>query len=288
MIKRMFRVMPKLFRVKQWIKNFLVLIPFLAAGKEMTWFNLKLLFLGFMSFCLTSSIIYMINDWNDKEADRLHETKSKRPIASREVSAKFVILSCISLFTVLINLLIHLNLAFISVIFVYASNSLLYTFYLKKIPILEFISVSIGFILRGYAGATIFSINLSSWFLIVIWFSSLYLILGKREAEFRKSLPRHHVRQVLNDYTLDFLKDSKLVSLSAAVTSYCSWALFEKTDNLYTLLSVIPVTAFFLTYSIQLEKSKGESPEVIMLENRLILLCLGAILVLLYLSATFV
>ncbi len=274
--------------MKQWIKNFLVLVPCFAAGIEINWENSVLLLLGFLSFCFTSSIIYMINDWNDQEADRLHEIKSKRPIASRDVSAKFVLTICISLFSLLILLLLHQNAAFVIVIFVYAFNSLSYTFYLKKVPIVEFISVSIGFILRGYAGATIFSINLSSWFLIVIWFSSLYLILGKREAEYGRFPEGDHVRRVLNDYSSSFLKDSKLVSLSAALTSYCSWALYEKTDNAFTLLSVLPVTVFFFTYSIQLEKSKGESPEVIMLESRLILLCLATMLVLLYLSTTFV
>jgi hypothetical protein len=147
-------------------------------------------------------------------------------------------------------------------------------------------SLSLGFILRGYAGAAIFSIKLSSWFLIVIWFSSLYLVLGKRHSEFLKYGKDNNARQVLREYSLDFLKDAKLVSLSAALTAYCSWALYEKSDNIFSLVSVIPTTMFFMTYSIQLDKSKGESPETIMLGSRIILFCLGALLFLLYLSSS--
>lgn len=284
MFRSKFAVILNLLRAKQWVKNFLLIVPFFATGLQLNLTNLRLLFLGFSSFCIVASIIYIINDWHDQEFDRLHETKSKRPIASGEASAKFVGVSVMSLVLLLFILLTQLNESFIMVVIIYVFNSLLYTFYLKKIVVVELVSVSMGFILRAYAGAMIFNIELSSWFILVTWFSSLYLVLGKREAEWRKYNQDSKTRSVFKDYSNTFLKDSKLVSFAVALISYCLWALIQKADNLYSTLSILPATVFFLSYSNQLEKSQSESPETIMLGSRIILLCLGAILILLYLS----
>ena len=170
MFKHMLVKVPQLLRMKQWIKNLLVIVPFFAAGIGFTWTNVKLLLLGVISFCFSSSLIYIVNDWHDRESDRLHETKSRRPIASGDLSGIFVIAIGSLLVCLLLLVIFQLNLKFILVVLIYVLNSLIYTFYVKKIAVLEFISLSLGFIIRGYAGAAIFSIRLSSWFLIVIWF----------------------------------------------------------------------------------------------------------------------
>ena len=78
----------KLMRVHHYIKNFLILATIVCSGQL---FNLDKLInccLGFIAFCMYSSIVYIINDIADKEKDKLHPTKCRRPIASGSISIK--------------------------------------------------------------------------------------------------------------------------------------------------------------------------------------------------------
>ena len=60
--------------------------------------------IGFFAFCLSSSVIYIINDIFDVEKDKLHPKKCKRPIASGEISIKFAWVLAILLLVVVVTL----------------------------------------------------------------------------------------------------------------------------------------------------------------------------------------
>lgn len=69
-------------RVHHYVKNILVFSALACSGKM---FEVDLLLknvIGFMSFCLAASSIYIINDIRDKENDAKHPVKCKRPISS--------------------------------------------------------------------------------------------------------------------------------------------------------------------------------------------------------------
>lgn len=96
----------KLLRIKHWLKNGLVLLP-LFFGKSI--FNLNKIFfvlIAFIIFSFISSIVYIINDINDIEADRNHPKKKNRPLASGKVSIKNAILVLILLMILSISLII--------------------------------------------------------------------------------------------------------------------------------------------------------------------------------------
>ena len=113
----MFTQIIKLIRIPQWIKNFFVFVPLVFS---LNLFHKELLFttlLGFFIFCLTSSVVYIINDIVDADADRAHPVKKLRPIASRKISPSqgiiiaavftlFIVLLCIGLNSPFIFLLI--------------------------------------------------------------------------------------------------------------------------------------------------------------------------------------
>ena len=69
-------------RIHHWIKNLFVFIPLLISGSFIDFFLIKESFIAFLSFCLTSSIVYFFNDIIDIEKDKLHDSKKNRPIAS--------------------------------------------------------------------------------------------------------------------------------------------------------------------------------------------------------------
>jgi 4-hydroxybenzoate polyprenyltransferase len=75
----------KLLRPKDWAKNLFLFIP-LFFGRKI--FDVDLLFhvfLGAIAFSFVASSIYIINDYRDREDDRKHPDKCKRPLASGAV-----------------------------------------------------------------------------------------------------------------------------------------------------------------------------------------------------------
>jgi 4-hydroxybenzoate polyprenyltransferase len=86
----------KLMRLKQWIKNGFVAIPFVLSLKflEINFQNYFNLFLGILSFCLISSAVYIINDLIDIKEDRQHNKKKNRPLAKGSISVSLALIIC--------------------------------------------------------------------------------------------------------------------------------------------------------------------------------------------------
>ena len=78
----------KLMRVKHYIKNILVFMPFIFSGRLFQPEYLIRSISGFVAFCLLSSAVYIFNDIRDVDRDRLHPIKKSRPIASGAVSMR--------------------------------------------------------------------------------------------------------------------------------------------------------------------------------------------------------
>lgn len=76
----------KLMRIKHYIKNLLIFIPLFFSKNILDTYKLSAGLIGFMSFCLISSTIYIFNDICDVEKDRIHLKKKNRPIASGKIS----------------------------------------------------------------------------------------------------------------------------------------------------------------------------------------------------------
>jgi 4-hydroxybenzoate polyprenyltransferase len=80
------RALIRLMRPVQWIKNLLLFAALVFAKKLFVGESLALATLGFASFCLASSSVYIVNDLLDAERDRQHPVKRHRPIAAGAVS----------------------------------------------------------------------------------------------------------------------------------------------------------------------------------------------------------
>ena len=173
-----------LLRPYSWIKNLFIFVPLFFARDFFIYEKLTNVTLAFIIFCITASSVYIINDIFDIEQDRKHDTKKNRPIASGAVSVK----SAVTLFFCLLAinaLLIHF---FIPQIFqlvgLYFFLNILYSAYLKHIAILDLLLVSSFYYLRIMVGGIAAGVPISNWLSICIVFISLFLIVGKRLAEF--------------------------------------------------------------------------------------------------------
>ena len=211
-------------RPNHWQKNLIVFLAplFVFSLESQIWINsLK----AFFAFCLVSSSIYLINDCIDKKSDLKHPIKKNRVIASSLVSVRSAFkLSIILLF---LSLLIGFNInnLFASTLVVYYLIQILYCFYLKHVPLIEFFCLGSGFILRSIAGGVSSKIIISPWFLLSIGMLSLFLAVEKRKAELLNQRYEKTIsRKVLKSYSLNLLSKFESVLSTCTIMTYSLWA----------------------------------------------------------------
>jgi decaprenyl-phosphate phosphoribosyltransferase len=263
-------------RPKQWAKNLLVFAAPGAAGVLDDWPELGYALLTFVAFCLAASGIYCWNDALDIDADRAHPTKRFRPVAAGTVS----VATAKTVGTVLV--LAGLGVAggtgrwqTVLVVGVYVAVTLLYSFWLKHVAVLDIATVAAGFLLRAAGGAVAVDVEMSQWFVLVTVFGSLFIVVGKRYAELREMGENGAaVRATLADYTIGYLRIVLTLSCGATLVSYCLWAFETKelsgSDWPFYELSIVPMLIALLRYTLVLEQGHGAAPEDVFASDRVL------------------
>ncbi|MFI5778557.1 decaprenyl-phosphate phosphoribosyltransferase [Nocardia sp. NPDC051570] len=288
----------KAVRPRQWVKNVLVLLAPLVAGKipgtdsyaitDLTkdWH----IAVAFVVFCMAASGIYLVNDALDVEADRAHPTKRFRPIAAGVVPVNLAY--ALSVVLLLGSLLIALATAWqlAVVMAVYIGIQLAYCFGLKHQAVLDVCIVSSGFLLRAVAGGAAADIHLSQWFLLIMAFGSLFMAAGKRYAELKIALDTGaKIRKSLQYYTPTYLRFIWTLSATAVVVFYGLWAFeTDHKSNPWFAISMIPFTVAILRYAVDVDGGEAGEPEEIALGDRILQLLaiawIGAVGVAVYLT----
>jgi decaprenyl-phosphate phosphoribosyltransferase len=166
------RTILEITRPRQWVKNFLIVLGPFAAGILST--HILMLFVGIIGFTFASIIGYVINDWLDKDFDRLHIIKRNRGFASKKLDQRhlfFIIFICILGISVCSMLL---SLEFTVCVLIYLALTLSYSVWLKNWAVLELVVLSLGFVIRGVTGTVIAGILPSGWFILSIFFGNGY------------------------------------------------------------------------------------------------------------------
>lgn len=256
-----------LLRVKQWIKNIFV---FVAAffGKALTLANLPDLCIAFISFCFISSAIYILNDYRDLEQDRMHPKKSKRPLASGQVSLSTAAVIAILLATsalILAALVQYSSLLYL--IILYAAINTFYSFGLKKVAIVDLILVSSGFVLRVIGGAIVVNVDVSFWLLLMTFLFSMFIVIGKRRDDFKYGTENaNQLRGVNKSYSLTFLDYCILIFSTLLLVCYVMYTYFSPyfSSNIYwALISNVLVFMGLMRYlqAIFVENMGGSPTE---------------------------
>ncbi|MCI8484845.1 MAG: decaprenyl-phosphate phosphoribosyltransferase [Lachnospiraceae bacterium] len=276
----------KLMRVHHYIKNLLV---FAALGCSGQFFHLEKLSDGiaaFTAFCMVSSVVYIINDIQDKEKDRNHPVKCSRPIASEAISIKNAcILAMILLIIAAVCNYLTFHVTSTSLLILYLILNLAYSFGLKNIPIADVTILAAGFLIRILYGAISTDIVISNWLYLTVTVLAFYFALGKRRNELQQ-ISSGETRQVLKSYPVHFLDKSMGMCLTLANAFYALWSMDEKTvsfyHNKYLIFTVPIVLLITLKYSLDIEgDSDGDPVEVLIHDKVLLTLCI------LYLTAMF-
>ena len=170
-------------RVHQWIKNILVFAAPAAARGLLDPQVLRPTLLAVAAFCLASSAVYLVNDTIDREADARHPVKRHRPIAAGELAPRTAVVLAVVLTVTAATLAALASLDFLVLLAGYLVLQALYSLWLKHEPVLDLAVVAVGFLLRAVGGGVAAGLPLSSYFLMVAGFGSLFIVAGKRYSE---------------------------------------------------------------------------------------------------------
>lgn len=285
-------------RPRQWIKNMAIYAALLFSGflfytppDSAPYF--VTVSVAFGIFCLLTSSVYIINDIFDKEADRNHPFKRKRPIASGDLPVSVALFTAVALLMSVFGLSLLLPLFFRLMVAAYLILQLLYVNWTKHIAILDVVSIATGFLIRIYAGALVVNLHMSVWFLLTVISASLFLAVGKRQSErtLMESIVGGETRKTLKKYSQRLL--DQYTGMFANAT-WLTYALFsfqnefvrpdERFGTIYSLLPktlqsqkllmlTVPFVIFGVMKYLQLvyEENKGESPEIVLLRDKTLL-----------------
>ncbi len=247
------KVFLEAMRCRQWTKNILLFVAPLFTF-QIESFSYLGSTIGFLSFCMISSSIYLFNDILDISLDKKHPTKRFRPIARGEIS--IVSASLVSLSLAIISILLGsiIGYKFIIVISTYLAIQLAYCLSLKSKPLLDIFCISSGFILRAIAGVISSNLIFSPWFILTIGLLALFLAVEKRKAELRLTKTRGlNTRAVLERYSLPLLLRLESIVGTSAFMSYSLWAAGPSLNGAPTswmLISVPFVMAGIFRYQL--------------------------------------
>lgn len=269
----------KLMRVHHYIKNFLVFAALACSGEFFVLKKLGLATLGFVSFCMISSVVYIINDINDVEKDRKHPTKKNRPIASGAVPIKNAIILAIVLGVIVLVCSYFINSwKAICLLGLYFILNLGYSFGLKNIAIVDIAILASGFFIRLLYGSVVSMIDISNWLYLTVIAGAFYFALGKRRNELKKN-GSGKTRKVLKAYSEAFLDKNMYMCLGLMNMFYALWSMDADTiahyNTEYLILTVPIVLLITMKYSMNIEgESDGDPVEVLVHDKVLIILCL--------------
>ena len=277
----------KLARPHHWVKNIIVLFPLFFSGQLLQSHRLLDGLWAFLAFSLLASAIYCVNDIRDREKDRAHPTKCRRPVAAGNVSVRSAAVYCAVLLILAVgcgvlsagrNLLAWLWLA------LYFLLNLGYSMGLKNLPLIDVTILAAGFLLRLLYGGAAAQIELSNWLCLTVTAMSFFLGLGKRRGEL---VSGGKARKVLAYYSEQFLGYNMYMCLALAVMFYALWTVDDLTvaraGGEGMIWTVPLVILCCMRYSQDIEGNSDGDPVEVLLKDKL-LLGLGLILAIVILT----
>jgi 4-hydroxybenzoate polyprenyltransferase len=269
-------------RPGQWTKNLVVFAGLIfsqnLADPTLVWKSIH----AFLIFCALSGVVYLVNDVADIEKDRIHETKRTRPLPSGKLKVSNAIAAAVVIGAVALLLAFKVGMSFFFVAVLFFCLNTLYSFVLKKVVLLDVVSISLSFVIRAIAGVEALvgvdpTIEISPWLLICTLFLSLFLAFCKRRHELATLGEASRHRETLAEYSpilVDQLIGTTATGTMLSYSIYTIWpdtvAKFGTAHLVYTIpLVLIGVMRYlYLVYS----KNKGGSPSEILLSEKFILI----------------
>lgn len=224
--KNSLKVILKQIRVHQWVKNILIFLPALLGHKtgladygNAVW--------GFFAFSFIASAIYVINDLADIESDRNHPNKRNRPAASGQIK----LLTCLKLIPLLLAggfliSILALDTNFTLILIVYTIITVLYSFKLKKMYLLDIMTLSLLYTVRLVAGGIASGTEISTWLFSFSLFIFLSLGAMKRYTELKGLIDANKTKTRGRDYYVEDIPLISTIGISAGIVSTLVFTLY--------------------------------------------------------------
>ncbi len=246
----------RLLRLRQWIKNLLIPAPLFFAGLFFQPELLTAVMYGVLAFSFASSAGYVLNDILDRDEDSLHPRKRFRPIASGAVSPlegwvfAFFLVLIAGVSATYVPAVVPWLIAYFILQYCYSS-------FLRSVPVIEFLTVPVFFLVRILAGGAIIAVSVSGWLLLTTFFGALFITAGKRYSESR----HEGTRKVLKYYPQQFLEFLPVFSATLTVVAYALYSLLGTTHHAVVYSNLFIVFGV-LWYLRGVYRSGIEDPEV--------------------------
>ena len=262
-------------RPQQWVKNGLVFLPLVFAinvpGLDPSAQLILELVVVVLAFCAISSATYLLNDLMDREVDRLHPIKRYRPISSGKLKVPLALGAMLLLAAVGLVAMVAVEPVLGGIGLLYLVINVAYSLGVKRVVLLDALSVASGYVIRATAGAVAIDVTPSPWLFVTTAAGALFIVLGRRYAEVRLAGegPMDQ-RSVLTKYAGAFIGQLLVISATAAWLSYTLYTV--EADNLpgnNTMLLTLPLVTFGLfRYLYLLNTSpRAEAPEYLVVRD---------------------
>ena len=268
-------------RPGQWTKNLFVFAGLLFGKQLFEPRALAVTCAAFVVFCALSGVVYLLNDIADRDADRRHPLKSRRPIASGQLSPGVALAAAIVLGVVFLSLAFWLRPVFGLVAVAYVALQVGYSARLKHIVIIDVLTIAIGFVLRAVAGAVVINVAISHWLLVCTVLLALFLGLSKRRHELTllASGATEH-RRILGEYSPYLLDQMIVVVAASTLIAYIFYTISPETvqnfNTEYLALTIpFPLYGIFRYLYLVHQKEGGGSPAEMLLTDRPLLVCVA-------------
>lgn len=245
----------RVLRMHQWLKNLLLFVPLFAAHQLTNAAAWSSLMLAFVSFSLCASAVYIANDLVDLNSDRRHPRKRARPFASGSVPAWMGVLLAPVLLLTSLWMAWLVGKHFLGWIAFYFSVTCAYSWGLKRLILIDCLTLAMLYTLRIVAGAAAAQMSLSFWLLAFAVFLFLSLAFVKRYAELEVHLLGDSAKAHGRDY---YTSDAPLIQTLGVTSGYASvlvLALYlnsEAVMKLYRFPEIIwgavPVMLFWISW----------------------------------------
>jgi len=270
-------------RPEQWTKN-LVVFAGLLFGRQLfdpTGSALALAVAAFGIFCALSGAVYLVNDVADRESDRRHPVKSRRPIASGALSPGFALSAAGAIGAVALAVAFWLDGPFAGVAVSYVVLQGAYSWQLKHLVILDVLAIAGGFVLRAVAGAVIVDVTIGHWLLLCTLLLALFLALSKRRHELvllADGAIEH--RRILGEYSPYLLDQMISVVTASTLVVYVLSTISPETVQKYGtarlgLTIPFPIYGIFRYLYLVHLRAGGGSPTSMLINDRPLLVCVA-------------
>ena len=255
-------------------------MPVFFAGQFLEPNILLNVLLAFVAYSLVASSLYIINDYTDQAQDRLHPVKKNRPLAAGTVATQTAFILFAFLMIAAIAIGAFVGQSFLLILGIYFVMNLGYTFWLKHIAIVDVCIISIGFLLRIFAGGEAAGVPISKWLVVLTFLLAMILALGKRRGEFITSgATESNTRKSLSGYNLVFIDSSMLFMAAITVVAYLMYTIsdevMERIGSEYIYFTTIFVILGMLRYFQQtIVFHRTESPTNVLFKDHFIQLVL--------------